>query len=416
MVTLLSDTHEFDLHTVSVSPERVRKVAVVHDWLPVYAGAERVLEQILNVFPEADIFSIFDFIPEGQRGFLQNKPVTTSFVQKLPRVRSKYRSYLPLMPFAIEQLDLSGYDLVLSSSYAVAKGVITGPDQLHICYCHSPIRYAWDMQNQYLEEANLTSGLRGILARILLHYIRLWDLRTTHGVNHFIANSHFVARRIQKVYGRGSAVIHPPVNTARFAPKGNKEDFYLTASRMVSYKKVDLIVEAFSQMPDKKLVVIGAGPDFEKIKACAGPNVTLLGYQPDAVLSDYMQRARAFVFAAKEDFGITPLEAQASGTPVIAFGEGGATETVLPGETGVFFLEQSVESLREAVDYFESIGRFSPERCRQHAERFSVARFRREFSVLVEREWAAFRKNLSAGMRHETKHRCACGAGMEGRS
>ncbi len=415
MVTLLSDTYEFDMRMASAPPERARKVAVVHDWLPVYAGAERVLEQILNVYPEADIFSLFDFIPKGQRGFLQNKPVTTSFVQKLPRAQALYRSYLPLMPFAIEQLDLSAYNLILSSSYAVAKGVITGPDQLHICYCHSPIRYAWDMQNQYLEETKLNRGLRGVLARILLHYIRLWDLRTTHGVNRFIANSHFVGRRIQKVYGRESEVIHPPVNTAVFSPNENKEDFYLTACRLVPYKKVDLIVEAFSQMPDKNLVVIGSGPDFDKIKACAGPNVTLLGYQPDKVLRDYMQRARAFVFAAKEDFGITPLEAQASGTPVIAFGEGGATETVVPGETGVFFFEQSVESVREAVDDFESMDPFSADRCRQNAERFSIARFRREFSALVEREWAAFKTNLNAGKRQEAKHRCACGAGMEAR-
>ncbi len=368
-----------------------RRIAVVHDWLPVYAGAERVLEQILNVYPEADIFSLLDFIPEGQRGFLQNKPVTTSFIQRLPGARKKYRSYLPIMPLAVEQLDVSGYDLVISSSYAVAKGVITGPDQLHVCYCHSPIRYAWDMQNQYLSEAGLT-GFRGMFARMLLHYMRMWDLRTSHGVNTFIANSQFISRRIRKVYGRESAVIYPPVDTNTFSPNGSKNDFYLTVSRMVPYKRVDLIVEAFSKMPDKQLVVIGDGPDFKKIKALAGPNVEMLGYQYPESLVGYMQHARAVVFAAEEDFGIVPVEAQSCGTPVIAFGKGGVTETVIPGETGVFFQEQTVESLCDAVRDFEANrGRICPERCRRHADRFSVARFRQQFEAFVEREWAAFK-------------------------
>jgi len=373
-----------------------RKVAIVHDWLPVYAGAERVLEQMLHVYPEADLFSILDFIPEGERGFLQNKPVKTSFVQRLPWVRKKYRAYLPIMPLAIEQLDVSGYDLVISSSYAVAKGVITGPDQLHVCYCHSPIRYAWDLQNQYLSEAGLT-GLRGVLARILLHYIRMWDLRTSHGVNSFVANSQFIARRIRKVYGRESAVIYPPVDTSAFSPNGSKEDFYLTVSRMVPYKKVDLIVEAFSKMPDKKLIVIGDGPDFKRIKASAGPNVQMLGYQHAEALVGYMRHARAVVFAAEEDFGIVPVEAQACGTPVIAFGKGGVTETVLPGETGVFFYEQTVDSLCEAVKYFEANrGRICPERCRRHADRFSIARFRQQFEKFIEREWASFKLSSPA--------------------
>src|SRR5579862_4109443 len=183
-----------------------RRIAVVHDWLPVYAGAERVLEQILNVYPEADIFSLLDFIPEGQRGFLQNKPVTTSFIQRLPGARKKYRSYLPIMPLAVEQLDVSGYDLVISSSYAVAKGVITGPDQLHVCYCHSPIRYAWDLQTQYLEETGLNHGLKGWLTKLLLHYIRQWDFRTASGVDAFVANSDFVRGRIQKFYRREATV------------------------------------------------------------------------------------------------------------------------------------------------------------------------------------------------------------------
>ncbi len=373
-----------------------RKIAIVHDWLPVYAGAERVLEEMLYIFPEADVFSILDFIPDGERGFLQNKKVKTSFVQRLPWVRRKYRSYLPIMPLAIEQLDVSGYDLVISSSYAVAKGVITGPDQLHICYCHSPIRYAWDLQNQYLSEAGLT-GFRGMLARMILHYIRMWDLRTSHGVNSFIANSQFIARRIRKVYGRESEVIYPPVNTGAFSPNGAKQDFYLTVSRMVPYKKVDMIVEAFTQMPDKKLVVIGDGPDFKRIKAAAGPNIQMLGYQYADALVSYMQHAKAVVFAAEEDFGIVPVEAQACGTPVIAFGKGGVMETVLPGETGVFYHEQSASSLCEAVKAFEESGnRICAERCRRHADRFSIQRFRQQFEAFVEREWAAFKVAATA--------------------
>jgi glycosyltransferase involved in cell wall biosynthesis len=378
------------------APGKGRKIAIVHDWLPVYAGAERVLEQMLYIFPEADVFSILDFIPDGERGFLQNKKVKTSFVQRLPWVKRKYRSYLPIMPLAIEQLDVSGYDLVISSSYAVAKGVITGPDQLHICYCHSPIRYAWDLQNQYLSEAGLT-GFRGMLARILLHYIRMWDLRTSHGVNSFIANSQFIARRIRKVYGRESEVIYPPVNTGAFSPNGEKQDFYLTVSRMVPYKRVDMIVEAFSQMPDKKLIVIGDGPDFKRIKASAGPNVQMLGYQYADALVSYMQHAKAVVFAAEEDFGIVPVEAQACGTPVIAFGKGGVMETVIPGETGVFYHEQTASSLCEAVKAFEENGgRICAERCRRHADRFSIERFRLQFETFVEREWAAFKVATAA--------------------
>jgi len=372
--------------------ENKRRVAIVHDWLPLYGGAERVLEQILALHPDADLYSIVDFIPKGERKFLLDKAVTTSFIQKLPGAKRFYRSYLPLMPLAIEQFDLSRYDLVISSSYAVAKGILTGPDQLHICYCHSPIRYGWDLQSQYLEHVGARSRLIVWAARILLHYIRMWDLRTSHGVNSFIANSAFVARRIKKVYGREARVIFPPVDTSAFTLDPNKEDFYVTASRMVSYKRIDLIVEAFNRMPDKKLIVIGTGPDFQTLKARAGPNVQMVGYQHAADFISYMQRARAFIFAAEEDFGIVPIEAQACGTPVIAYARGGVTETVLSGETGVFFKEQTSASLQAAVRDFEAHrGGFHPERCRMNAERFSVARFRREFSAFLEREWVAFK-------------------------
>jgi glycosyltransferase involved in cell wall biosynthesis len=369
------------------------RVALVHDWFTVYAGSERVVEQILRVFPQADVYALVDFLKEEERGFLQGKRAQVSFIQRLPGAQQRYRTYLPLMPLAIEQFDLRGYDLVISSSHAVAKGVITGPDQLHVCYCHSPMRYAWDLQHEYLKESGLERGVKSWIARALLHYLRLWDSRTANGVDVFIANSRYIARRILKVYRREAEVIYPPVDVEAFTLRQDKEDFYLTASRMVPYKRIDLIVEAFSQMPDKRLVVIGDGPEMPKVRAKAGPNVTLLGYQPFEVLRDYMQRAKAFVFAAEEDFGIVPVEAQACGTPVIAFGKGGATETVVAGETGVFFQDQNVPSLIRAVEEFERL-RFDPLRVRKNAERFSSERFRREFAALIEREWSRFKEVL----------------------
>jgi len=371
------------------------KIAIVCDWLVTYAGAERVLEQILNIYPQADLYSVVDFIPENQRGFIKHKKVQTTFIQNLPFAKKKYRTYLPFMPLAIEQLDLSQYDLVISSSHAVAKGVLTGPNQLHISYVHSPIRYAWDLQHQYLRESGLDKGLKGWLTKYLLHKIRMWDYRTANGVDTFIANSNFIAKRIKKVYRREAKVIYPPVNIEGFNLRENKEEFYLTASRMVPYKKMDLIVEAFTEMPEKKLIVIGDGPDFKKIQNKAGKNVKLLGYQSFEVLKDYMQRAKAFVFAAEEDFGITPVEAQACGTPVIAFGRGGALETIrgldndLP--TGVFFEEQTVPSLIRAItDFEQNSNKVLCKACRENALRFSNERFCTEFKELVEEQVKLF--------------------------
>ena len=368
------------------------KVAIVHDWLVTYAGAERVLEEIINCFPEADLFAIVDFVPQKERSFLKDKPVKTSFIQKLPLAKKKYRAYLPFMPLAVEQFDLSGYDIVISSSHAVAKGVITGPDQLHISYVHSPMRYAWDLQHQYLKETVLDRGLKGWLAKRELHKLRMWDLRTANGVDHFLANSRFIARRIWKMYRREATVIYPPVDVDSFTLCEQKEDFFLTASRMVPYKKIDLIAEAFSLMPDKRLYIIGDGPDFDKVKSKAGANVELLGYQPFEVLRNYMQRAKAFVFAAEEDFGIVPVEAQACGTPVIAYGKGGALETVTEGETGLFFDAQTPSSIIEAVKRFEDMkDRFIPSKIREKTLRFSKDRFRQEFSSFVNDAWESFK-------------------------
>lgn len=369
------------------------RVALVHDWLPVYAGAERVLEHMLHLFPRADVFSLVEFLPPDQRAFLQGRPVQTSFMQQLPFARRVYRYYLPLAPLAIEQFDLSSYDLVISSSYVVAKGVLTTADQLHISYVHSPIRYAWDLYFQYLKQGRLERGPRSWLARLILHYLRLYDTTTASRPDVLVANSRHVARRIWKTYRRRARVIYPPVDTAAFGPDGPKDDYYVTVSRLVPYKRVDLIVQAFARMPHRKLVVIGDGPELDRIARLAKPNIELLGYQPFEVMRTYMQRARAFVFAAEEDFGIVPVEAMACGTPVIAYGRGGVRESVIEGETGLFFYEQTPEALVEGVERFEQLEKsLSIERIRLQAERFSVPRFRVAFSRLVERAWEQFVK------------------------
>ncbi len=371
------------------------KIALTADWLVSYAGAERVIKELIDLYPNLDLFSVVDFLSDESRTHFQGKRATTTFIQRLPKAETSYQKYLPLMPVAIEQLDVSAYDIVLSSSHAVAKGVLTGPDQMHISYVHSPIRYAWDLQHQYLREAKLDKGLKGIIAKYLLHKIRLWDYRTANGVNHFIANSHFIARRIKKVYGRNADVIYPPVDVRRFILNENKEDYYITASRLVPYKRIDLIVDAFAAMPNKKLIVIGDGSEMSKIKSKATTNVEILGFQPNEIMRDYMKNAKAFVFAAEEDFGITPVEAQACGTPVIAFGKGGSLETIRPygvnKPTGVFFAEQTVPSLIDAINLFENIfDKITPENCRENALRFSVDIFKDTFSKYIDEKWSEF--------------------------
>ncbi|EPX2825845.1 glycosyltransferase family 4 protein [Klebsiella quasipneumoniae] len=373
-------------------------IGIVADWLVTYAGAERVIKEIIDLYPESELYSVIDFLSDNSRRHFRNKKAKTTFIQNLPFSEKKYQKYLPLMPLAIEQLDVSSHDIILSSSHAVAKGVLTGPDQLHISYVHSPIRYAWDLQHQYLREAFLDKGIKGILAKVLLHKMRLWDYRTSNGVDHFVANSNFIARRIKKVYGRTSDVIYPPVDVERFKLCENKEDFYFTASRLVPYKRIDLIVEAFSAMPDKKLVVIGDGSDMEKVKSKAAKNIEILGYQPDSVVEDCMRKAKAFVFAAEEDFGITPVEAQACGTPVIAFGKGGALETVRPygveNPSGVFFEQQTVESIIKAVEEFSSkYDTFKPIDCRDNALRFSTIKFQENMRNYVQEKWDEFQYN-----------------------
>lgn len=373
------------------------KIAIVHEWLVTYGGSEKVVEQIISLYPEADIFTLVDYLPSRDRGFLTGKKIKTSIIQHLPLASKYYRQYLPLMPLAIEQFDLSEYDLVISSNHAVAKGVLTGPHQLHISYFHSPMRYAWEMQHQYLNQSRLGKGILSWPSRWLLHELRLWDYRTSNGVNYFIANSEFVARRIWKAYRREAKVIYPPVQVARLNLHEEKDDYYLTASRLVPYKKIDLIVEAFNQMPDKRLIVIGDGPELNKIKRIANQNIEVLGYQSDEVLYEHMQHARAFVFAALEDFGIIPVEAQACGTPVIAYRQGGAIETIRGLEdaepTGVFFSEQTVNAITGAIHTFEEhAAEITPQSCRINAERFSSQRFCTEITAFINSAYERYYK------------------------
>jgi glycosyltransferase involved in cell wall biosynthesis len=381
------------------------RVAIVHEWLVTFAGSERVLEQILTVFPDADLFAVCDFMPAEERRFLGGRRVRTTLVQRLPLARSRYRAWLPVMPFAIEQLDLTGYDLVISSSHAVAKGVITGPDQLHVCVCYSPLRYAWDLQGQYLAQAGLGWGPRGLAARWLLKRLRDWDVRSSHAVDRFVAISEFVRRRIRKAYRRDADVAYPPVDVHRFTPAGARDDYYVTASRLVPYKCIDLIVEAFRELPGRRLVVIGDGPQMARVRARAGANVTLLGHQPFDELLRWLRGARAYLFAAIEDFGIAPLEAQAVGTPVIAFNGGALPETIRGEEsgepTGVLFDEQTPSGIRAGVARFEAVeAAISAEACRRNAMRFAPEVFRARFSSLVEGyrgEFADERRRASVG-------------------
>ncbi|HHT1570721.1 TPA: glycosyltransferase family 4 protein [Klebsiella aerogenes] len=370
-------------------------IGIVADWLVTYAGSEKVIKEFIDVFPSSELYSVVDFLSDSNRELFSGKKAKTTFIQKMPFAKSKYQKYLPLMPLAIEQLDMSGHDVILSSSHAVAKGILTGPDQLHISYVHSPIRYAWDLQHQYLRESGLSEGLKGFIAKYLLHKIRIWDYRTANGVDHFIANSKFISRRIHKVYGRSSDVIYPPVDVNNFTLNENKDNYYFTASRLVPYKRIDLIVDAFNEMPEKKLVVVGDGSEMDKIKSKAKGNIEILGYQPNNIMQKHMQNAKAFVFAAEEDFGITPVEAQACGTPVIAFGKGGVLETIIPegnqNPTGVFFDKQESGSIIESVNKFESMqDLFEPTECRRNAEKFSEERFRTEINTYIRDKWTKF--------------------------
>ena len=364
------------------------KTAIVHDWLMSLGGAERVLEEILALFPSP----LFTLCQNKQSQFppnIEQALIKHSLIQKLPFSKTQYRHYLPLYPFAVEQFDLSAYNLIISSSHAVAKGVKTNPDQLHLCYCHTPIRYVWDLEEEYLNSLNL---FKSVVAKQVFKYLRKWDVSTTPRVNTFIANSHFVAERISRLYGREATVIYPPVATHLFQPEKIKDDFYLSVSRLVPYKKIDLIVETFNQSPHRKLKIVGTGPLLEKLQKKALSNTEFLGFQSDETIRKLLSQAKGFIFAAEDDFGIAPLEAQASGTPVIAYGRGGALETILPGKTGLFFLEQNSSHLLSALERFETIQWDHSFIC-AHAEKFNVQRFQKEFKQFVDQQWEVFDEN-----------------------
>jgi glycosyltransferase involved in cell wall biosynthesis len=370
-----------------------KKIAIISDWLVVCGGAEKVLYEIIKCFPEADLFALIDFVEEKDRWFLHNKPVKTSFMQKIPLVKKYYRKLLSLMPYAIEQFNLSQYDLVISSSHAVAKGVITGPNQLHICYCHSPMRYAWDLQHQYLEESGLNKSIFGIIAKYQLHKMRIWDYRTAHGVDYFIANSAFIAKRISKVYGRKATVIYPPVSLPIIKnQKIEKSDYYIVISRLVPYKKIMLIAETFAQLPDKELVIIGDGPDKEKIAkiATCAKNIKMLGYLATDMIHAHLLAAKAYICIAEEDFGIATVEAQHYGLAVIGYAKGGTREIVQYGnankldDTGILFDEQSIQSLSNAIHSFEAnCSLISAANCKANAEQFSSEHFRNKLISFV---------------------------------
>ena len=377
--------------------ERLR-VAIVHDWLYTVGGAERVLSAMLRCFPGATVYSLFDVLTEHERDAIGHRVTQTSFLQSMPGIARWHRLYFPLMPIAVEQFDLSEYDLVISSSHAVAKGVLTGPDQLHLSYVHSPMRYAWDLQHQYLREAGLEKGVRSWITRLFLHRLRMWDSRTAFGVDGWIANSHFVARRIQKVYGRKAVVIPPPVRVPSVPPPAQERRHFLTASRLVAYKNVRSMVQAFAALPNEKLVVVGDGPEGGELRQLASSNIEFRGRVPDAELRKLMRDARAFIFAAEEDFGIAPLEAQGEGTPVIALGRGGVRETIIttgPAPTGLFFSRPDPAEIAAAITKFlRAPESYSALQCWRNALRFSEERFISAFADHARGEMTSFRERI----------------------
>ena len=374
-------------------------IAIAHDWLVTLGGAELVLRELLRIFPGATVFTMIDKMPSEDRDFLGIKSTRTSFLDRLPRIASVYRGMLPLFPAAISSLDVGEFDVVISNSHAVAKGVRTHSAQLHVCYCHSPMRYAWDLRGQYLRESNLAHGIRGFAANRLLNGLQRWDRATSARVDAFVTNSRYIAQRIERAYGRSAVVIYPPVDVDFFRVDSDRRagsgDYYFTMSRFVPYKRIDLIARAFARLPNRRLIIAGDGPDAAKVRAAAGMNVELTGHVERDQAKRLLGGARAFLFAAEEDFGIVPVEAQACGIPVIAYGRGGVLESVRglddPTPTGVFFDAQTEDAIVDAVLRFESeAARLDPTACRTNAERFAERVFREQFADLVDREWRAF--------------------------
>ncbi len=367
------------------------KYALVHEWLTPKAtgGSELVVKEILKYIP-ADVYALIDFESSNPQSYLYGRSIGHTFLQNFPGAKNGVQKYLPFLPLAIEQLDLRDYDIILSSSHAVAKGILTSPQQMHLCYCHTPMRYIWDLTFDYLHSSRLGRGIPGVLTRYLLHQLRQWDVVSANRVDYFMANSHHTARRIWRCYRRPAKVIYPPVEIDRFPFQAQKEDFYLVVSRLVSYKRVSLIVKAFNQL-GRNLIIIGSGPELKQLQQIAQPNVRLMGYQSDAVVEKYMSRAKAFVYAAVEDFGIALVEAQACGTPVIAYGAGGALETIQDWRqspetaTGLLFDSPTETGLIEAVKIFEAESKkFQPELARSHAANFAPKIFESRYLAFLE--------------------------------
>ena len=379
-----------------------KQLAIVHDWCPDFRGGERVLAAICKLFDAADVFTLFNFLPDELLAeHFPNATFTTSVADRLPWVRHYYRNLFFIAPLLVEQFDVTQYDAVISSSAAFARGVLTRPDQPHLCYVHSPMRYAWDEQFSYLGQARLGSGIKSMLFRYLLHHLRTWDTRTAHGPDLMLANSEFVRSRIRKTYGRDARVVYPPVETAALHYTKDKDDYYVTASFLAPYKRTDLVVQAFSQMPSRRLLVVGDGQQSATLRALAGPNIEFTGYLSRDEYMRTVARAKALVFAGCEDFGIALAEAQAWGTPLVAFARGGACEIVSPvgassRPTGVLFERQTASAVRQAVEYFEAECRaITPSACHENASRFSVERFNREIAAAVHDVMLLHAKNRS---------------------
>ena len=383
-------------------------IALVHEWFTPRSvgGAEQVVRRIDELLERLgqppSLYALVDGESRRPGSWLQGRPIHTSFIQGLPGGINHVQQYLPLLPLAIEQLDLSGHPLVLSSSHLVAKGVLTGPDQLHVSYVHTPVRYAWDQMHPYLASSSLARGPLGPLVRWQLHRLRQWDALSSLRVDALIANSRFTARRIRRCWRRNAHVVHPPVDVKRFRWDRPRDDVYLSLCRLVPNKRVDLVVEAFNRT-GLPLVVIGDGPERRRLQAMAGPHIRILGRLPDAEVSGWLEHCRAFVYAGLEDFGIAPVEAMAAGAPVIAYGAGGLCDSVrclaagTAGPTGLLFPEQTAASLAAAVEHFESqrLWRALPaEQLRQWAERFDPPSFERRLLPLLEQLWSRHRSRL----------------------
>ena len=370
-----------------------KKVAIIHDWLCVNGGAEVVLKHLLHLYPQADIYTMIDTLPKEHRSFLGGHTIYTSCLQKYKFTKTKYKYFMPFMPYLVEQFDLCEYDLVISSSHFVAKGVITHPEQLHIAYIYSPVRYAWDLYYEYEKIGALGSGIKKLFMKLWLHKMRIWDFTSAHRPDFLIADSNFIQKRIQKSWRRDSTVIYPPVEIEKTVYAEEKEDYYVTLSRLVEYKRIDIIIEAFNEMPDKKLVIIGDGRLKNKLQKMSNDNIVFKGYLPREEAMNFVSKAKAFIFMPKEDFGIVPIEAQGCGTPVIAYRKGGARETILENKTGIFVEEQNAKSLKKYILKFENM-KFSAQECKKFVEKFAPSEFEKNIKDYIKKSEEKNEKNF----------------------